>query len=177
MGDYSRFQHFAEFIGSTFPEAHRIADVAGGQGELVFWLYELGKKATIIDPRETALPRWIRKMLRKRAVRGERLVHIDRLKRSVEETDLSPFDLVVAMHPDKATEPTLRKALECDLDFAIVPCCVYPMDGQRRSSEEWISYLASLSSGIKTTCLPISGANTVLWRKCGKSGRQETREK
>ena len=166
MGDYNRFRRFAEFIGNTFPEAHRVADVAGGQGELAFWLHELGKKATIIDPRETALPRWIRKTLRNRAVRGEHLARIDRLKKSVEEIDLSPFDLVVATHPDKATEPTLRKAIEYDLDFAIVPCCVYPLDGKRRSSEEWISYLASLRSGIRTACLPISGANTVVWRKC-----------
>ena len=89
---------------------------------------------------------------------------IDRLKKSIEEIDLNPFDLVVAMHPDKATEPTLRKAIEHDRDFAIVPCCVYPMDGKRRSSEEWILYLASLGSGIRTTHLPISGANIVLWR-------------
>ncbi len=171
MGDYNRFRRFAEFIESTFTEAHRIADVAGGQGELAFWLHELGKKPIIIDPRQTALPRRIRKTLRKKAVQRGRLARIDRLKKSVEEIDLSPFDLVVAMHPDKATEPTLRKAIEYDLDFAIVPCCVYPMDGKRRSSEEWIFYLASLGSGIRTGHLPISGANTVLWRKCASAAR------
>ena len=171
MGDYNRFRRFAEFIENTFTEAHRIADVAGGQGELAFWLHELGKKPTIIDPRKTALPRWIRKTLRKKAARGERLVRIDRLKKPIEEIDLNPFDLVVAMHPDKATEPTLRKAIEYDLDFAIVPCCVYPMDGKRRSSEEWILYLISLGSGIRTAQLPISGANIVLWRKCEETER------
>jgi hypothetical protein len=165
MGDYNRFRRFAEFIENTFTEAHRIADVAGGQGKLALWLHELGKKPTIIDPRETALPRRTRKILRKRVIQGERLVRIDRLKKSVEEIDLSPFDLVVAMHPDKATEPTLRKAIEYDMDFAIVPCCVYPMDGKRRSSEEWILYLSSLGPGIQTAYLPISGANTVLWKK------------
>ena len=169
MGDHSRFRCFAEFIGTTFTQAHCIADVAGGHGELAFWLHELGKKPTIIDPRETTLPRWIHRILRKKAIREGRLVRIDRLKKSVEEIDLSPFDLAVAMHPDEATEPTLLQAIECHLDFAIVPCCVFPVNKKKSSKEEWILYLASLCSGIRMTRLPISGSNTVLWRKCGKT--------
>jgi len=76
---------------------------------------------SIIDPRNTALPGWIRRLLHKRAVREGRLTHINRVKVPIDDVDLSSFDLVVAMHPDEATEPAMRKAIECQLDFAIVP--------------------------------------------------------
>jgi hypothetical protein len=167
LGDYRRFRRFAEFIDDNFRDACSIADVAGGQGELSFWLHELGRKATTIEPRKTALPRWIRKTLRRRAPREGRLVRLERIKLPVEEVDLSLFDLLVAMHPDQATEPALRLAMDHHLDFAIVPCCVYPVDGQQMSSEAWISYLSSLGTDIRTTALPFPGANTVLWRKAG----------
>lgn len=36
------------------------------------------------------------------------------------------FSLVLACHPDQATEPALEYALEEGLPFAIVPCCVFP---------------------------------------------------
>ena len=78
---------------------------------------------------------------------------------------MGAFDLVVALHPDEATEPTLRAALSSGTDFAIVPCCVFPLDGVKRSRQAWVSYLASLAPDIQTTKLAISGANTVLWRK------------
>lgn len=35
------------------------------------------------------------------------------------------FSLVVACHPDQATDPALEYALEAGLPFAIVPCCVF----------------------------------------------------
>jgi hypothetical protein len=68
---------------------------------------------------------------------------------------------------DEATEPALRQALDDGMDFAIVPCCVFPMDGVKRSQDEWPLYLASLAPGIETTALPIVGGNTVLWRRRG----------
>lgn len=36
------------------------------------------------------------------------------------------FSLVVAVHPDQATDPALEYALEAGAAFAIVPCCVFP---------------------------------------------------
>lgn len=36
------------------------------------------------------------------------------------------FSLVLACHPDQATDPALDYALEAELPFAIVPCCVFP---------------------------------------------------
>ena len=45
MGDKRRFREFAYFIHRTFPQATSVADVAGGRGELAFWLHELGHAA------------------------------------------------------------------------------------------------------------------------------------
>ena len=165
MGDSRRSKAFAGFVQETFPQSQRIADIAGGSGQLSFWLHELGKEPTIIDPCETRLPSWLRRKLRKQSLREGRLVQVPRLRKTIEEVNLDSFDLLVAMHPDEATEPALRQALDHDMDFAIVPCCVFPMDGVKRSREEWPHYLASLAPGIETAALPIAGANTVLWRR------------
>lgn len=172
MGDKRRFRRFAEFIEQTFPEATTIADVAGGRGELSFWLHEIGRRPVIVDPRKAALPRWIRRKLRKQSIRSGRLVTIERLKRPVERVDLGTFDLVAALHPDGATEPALRGALRHGVAFAIVPCCVFALDGVKRSREEWVAYLVSLAPGVRVAELPISGANLVLWRR-GKDVDQD----
>lgn len=167
MGDNQRSRAFAAFVDEAFPQAQRVADVAGGTGQLSFWLHDLGKTPTIVDPRETRLPSWLRRKLRKQSLREGRHVQVPRLRKTVEQADLGNFDLLVAMHPDEATEPALRQALDNDMDFAIVPCCVFPMDGTKRTREEWPLYLASLAPGIETATLPIEGANTVLWRRRG----------
>ncbi|GAA2760567.1 hypothetical protein GCM10009872_59280 [Actinopolymorpha rutila] len=143
----------------------RIADVAGGHGELAYWLQELGHVPVVIEPRDVRLPRWIQRDLRKRSVRERRLTTIDRIARPVQEVDLSPFDLVVALHPDEATEPAVRAAVRHNLDFAVVPCCVFAEDGAKYTSQAWLDYLASIAPRVSTSHLSISGANTVLWRR------------
>jgi hypothetical protein len=139
--------------------------VAGGHGELAFWLQEYGKRPVVIDPRDTTFPRWIHRTLRKRVVRAGQRSAIERWRVCVGDVDLRSFDLIVALHPDEATEPALRAAVTHAIDFAIVPCCVFPLDGVARSRQAWVSYLASLADGTQLTELPISGANLVLWRK------------
>jgi hypothetical protein len=86
----------------------------------------------------------------------------------VEDTDLRPFDLVVALHPDAATEPAVRAAVAQEIDFAVVPCCVFPLDGIRRSRAAWFTHLASLAPRACVSALPIDGANVVLWRRAGE---------
>ena len=162
--DKRRFRAFADFIGRTFPKVETVADVAGGRGVLSYYLRELGYDATIVDSRDAQLPRYIRRALRKQSVKQGRLVEIPRAVRRLQEIDLSPFDLVVALHPDGATEYAIRAALELDKDFAVVPCCVFPIDGVKRSEEDWREYLTSLSPDIVTATLPIDGANLVLYR-------------
>jgi hypothetical protein len=93
------------------------------------------------------------------------VTRLNRWQQPVEAVDLSNFDLLVALHPDQATEPALRAAIAHGLDFAIVPCCVFPLDGVKRSRECWLTYLASLAPETQVTTLPIAGANVVLWRR------------
>jgi hypothetical protein len=165
MGDRNRAWDFAHFIDRTFPRATRIADVAGGHGELSYWLQELGRVPVVIEPRDVRIPRWIHRDLRKRAVREGRLTTINRIVAPVEDVDLRAFDLVVGLHPDEATEPAVRAAHAYDLDFAVVPCCVFPLDGRAYSRQGWIDYLATLAPGTRVDQLPITGANAVVWRR------------
>lgn len=165
VNDKRRFPVFADFIRKTWPEARTVADVAGGRGKLSYYLREHGFDPSIIDRRDAHLPGWMRKTLRKQSVERGRLVEIPRIVGNVQDVDLRPFDVVVALHPDAATEHTVRAALELDKDFAVVPCCVFPMDGIRRSQEDWRGYLASLSADMQTATLPIGGDNLVLYRR------------
>ena len=162
--DKRRFRAFAEFIRTTYPQIGKVADVAGGHGNLSFFLRELGYDATIIDSREIHLPRWMKRILRKESVKQGRLVEIPRAVGNVEDLDLQAFDLLVGLHPDEATEYILRTAIKYDKDFAIVPCCVFPIDRVKRSKEKWFEYLISFSKDIVTAALPIKGDNIVLYR-------------
>ena len=164
MGDHRRFHIFAEFIHYSFPDASTVADVGGGRGILSFLLNEFVKHSTIIDPRPATFPRWIHRRLRKKARRTGTVSIIERVHQNVESVDLSRFDLTVALHPDEATEPTLRYAIKHNINLAIVPCCVFPLDGYKRSVPEWMNYLLSIAPDVKKHQLPFSGANTVLWR-------------
>jgi hypothetical protein len=175
MGDGRRFQEFAMFIDRTFPAANRVMDVAGGHGDLAFWLHRLGKRPVVVDPRESRFSGRIRRALRKEAMRTGRLVQIERRCARVEDIDLREFDLIAALHPDEATEPAVRSAIAHGIDFAVVPCCVFPLDGVKRSQAEWLRYLASLAPGIAMTSLPIVGANVVLWKRSHGSGPADRR--
>jgi hypothetical protein len=176
MGDKARAEVFATFIWKEFPEAVSIADVAGGHGDLSYWLAIGGRAPTIVDPRAARFPKWIQRDLRKRRVRGERTSPIRRLVARVEDVDLREFDLVVALHPDQATEPTILGCLASGVDFAIVPCCVFPIDQTRYTQEGWVNYLVSLAPGTRCVQLPIRGANTAIfsraaWREPSLPGR------
>ena len=57
MGDPRRFEVLARFLRTTFPVAAMVADVAGGHGELAFWLAELVLRPVVVDPRPAALLR------------------------------------------------------------------------------------------------------------------------
>ncbi len=164
VNDRRRFRAFACFIQMTYPHVRTVADVAGGCGNVSYHLCDLGYDATIIDDRDARLPSWMHRELRKQSVKQGRLIEIPRIVKRVQEVDLRPFDLIVGLHPDEATEHVVREALKHDKDFAIVPCCVFPSDGVKRSKEDWCAYLISLSPDIITTRLPIEGSNRVLYR-------------
>jgi hypothetical protein len=165
MGDRNRALEFADFLHTTFPQARRVADVAGGRGELSFWLNEFGHESVVIEPHGSRLPPKLTRELRKRAVQTGVVTTVRRIAARIEDVDLAGFDLVAALHPDQATEPAIRAALAGGLDFAVVPCCVFAIDGRRYTREEWLDYLAALAPGIRRDELPITGARTVVWRR------------
>jgi hypothetical protein len=169
-----RFHVFAQFIHETFPEAKNIADVAGGVGILSYYLFEFGHTPTIIDCRRTRLTNYYRRRLRKQSLKEGRDIRIKRFVKRVEEIDLSAFDLIVALHPDQATEHAVRDAVKCGKSFAVVPCCVFPIDGVRRTQEGWKDYLSSFAPGVARTTLPMDGANVVLYRKICNSDDART---
>ena len=162
--DSRRFCAFADFIHNTYPTVKTVADIAGGRGNLSYYLHKLGYNSTIIDSRFTKLPAWMIKTLRKLSVKKGKLIEIPRIVNKVQDVDLSSFDLVVGLHPDEATEHVIIKAIKYNKSFAIVPCCVFPIDGKKRSEINWIEYLASLAPNIKEAELPINGARKVLYR-------------
>ncbi len=166
MGDGRRFRVFAEFITQQFPDARKVADIGGGRGLLSVELQRVGFESVVIDPRRVEnLPRRIRKEIRKEALRSGKLTNIAKAEIQIEQMDLSSFDLAVGMHPDQATEHIVRESVQAAVPFAIVPCCVMPIDGLGRTFEVWLEYLASLAQGSRTARLQISGRNTVLyWR-------------
>lgn len=175
MGDKARAEVFASFLWKTFPDAVSVADVAGGHGDLSYWLALSGRDPTIIDPRAARFPKWIQRDLRKRRARGEHTRPIQRVTARVEDVDLRHFDLVVALHPDQATVPTVLGCLASGVDFAVVPCCVFPRDHTHYSQEEWVDYLQSLAPGSQRARLPIRGANLAIFLKTDEARRGGSR--
>lgn len=84
-----------------------------------------------------------------------------------------PVSIVVGMHPDSATELIIDAALKDGLSFAVVPCCVFPLQFPHRknmsggdvvSYEEFVDYLQAKHVSICRTSLPFFGRNIVLFR-------------
>jgi len=166
MGDKRRNRKFAEFICQTFADHTNIADVAGGNGELSFLLLrEHGKTPTLVEPRESRFPGWIQSEIQNVSMVESGGISIPHVRSRVDDIDVGRFDLIVAMHPDEATEPAMRAAIASNVDFAIVPCCPFPLEGKKRFGKQWIRHLASLAPDIRSTRLDISGPNTCLWRR------------
>lgn len=81
---------------------------------------------------------------------------------------------LVGLHPDEATEPLVDLAIECNKDFAVVPCCVFPTQNPHRALkdgspviqlESFIKYLFEKSESIMNIDVldSIPGCNTILW--------------
>lgn len=84
--------------------------------------------------------------------------------------------LVVGLHPDQATEPILDFAVQQQLPFAVMPCCVFPRLFAHRqlqqgdgsfvpvvAYDELVEYLVQRGSAKKGV-LDFEGANTVVYR-------------
>ena len=80
--------------------------------------------------------------------------------------------LIIGLHPDQATEHIVDVGLEEGMDFAILPCCVFPIQGGSMDFGEWVEYLMSKDSGIKKEYLSCDGKNLVLYKKGEKGERR-----
>ena len=83
--------------------------------------------------------------------------------------------MVVALHPDQATEVAIRLALHLQKPFAVVPCCVYASDFPKRklkhtqqpvrTYQELLEYLQDLDPRIERSELDFEGKSTLLFMK------------
>lgn len=157
MGDKHRAEVFVDFIEKQYPanRFRRVLDVAGGAGYVSLELALRGYSPTIVDPRATDLRRKDR-----RAYRLER-GRITRLMQPFEAEMAQDADLVVAMHPDGATEEAARASR-----FApsmLVPCCNY-WSGHEGAVENAVRrVLNEITGGCWETQLDMKGKNLVLW--------------
>lgn len=185
--------HFrAECVGS----ACAVLDIAGGRGELAAELQKLtGTPCTVVDPLEdyrdgdaasggddaAAAPH------RSNPVGGHRrraaqsvapgAVIRERFDGSFAEKHAEVCEacsLIVAMHPDEATEAAVDVALALRKPFAVVPCCVYKQlfPERRRSNglavkkySTFLEYLQRKDSRIRSARLPFVGRNRVLFMR------------
>ena len=97
-------------------------------------------------------------------------------------------DIIVGMHPDRATEFIVDCALLLNKSFAIVPCCVFPKAFSERrlkcgkctgncekcrgvvSYDDFIEYLLQKDDRIQKGELQFDGRNTVVYFNAGKVG-------
>ena len=84
---------------------------------------------------------------------------------------LSTCSAVIALHPDEATEPIVDFAVQHQIPFVVVPCCVFSRLFPNRlwkgstvtSYHDFLDYLASKHSSIQKSQLDFEGANIAVW--------------
>uniref|UniRef100_A0A7S1BRR7 Methyltransferase domain-containing protein n=1 Tax=Corethron hystrix TaxID=216773 RepID=A0A7S1BRR7_9STRA len=178
-----RAKIFASFVVSKFgPELFQgngqVLDVAGGKGQLSVELALLTQmQCTVIDPLirgkgETQKLR-SRDVKRIRKANGRLPMHLAKYftfhNDCIERVKSS--NIIVAMHPDEATEDVLMSAILNNKPAAIVPCCVFASlhperrlkNGKEvRTYNEFIQYLMEKDERIEKTDLPFEGKNIAL---------------
>ena len=108
------------------------------------------------------------------------------------EESYEPTLILLGLHPDQCTEDIVDAALKHNLQFAIVPCCVYPdlfptrqywvegdcaiEDGNCKTGNllpvrthgDFLKYLMQKDEKIQMTTLPFEGKNVVLYKVASK---------
>lgn len=183
----------SKFGASRLGSGTGVIDVAGGRGDVSFELTtKRGIPSTIIDPRPRRLNKLQRRWLKKSGFQWMSVEEINTLemdsarRRKLDSlpaprmcnqhlelfgTDfeaeqaeyISRSSILIGMHPDQATEYIVDVAIRHQKPFAVVPCCVFPLDGASLSFEEWCEHLMRKSPVIKSSFLPVVGKNRVLY--------------
>lgn len=172
-----RNTEFADFLVYTFGlenlKKGKILDIAGGKGLTSYNLTKkYGLNCEIIDPRGVTLPKKFSKQLEKENLTIE------------ENRTMFTFDssskliqnciLLIGMHPDEATVEIVNTALHYNLNFAVVPCCVFYSkfpDRKLKSGKsvieynDIINYILEKDNNIQIDFLNIKGRNKVLFKK------------
>jgi hypothetical protein len=160
MGDPARFRLMADVIATEFPNrSARIADVAGGKG---------GLKAELYRRDFHRVTCWDRRRRHAKGRPGQRYQLF-----TYEHADRN-YDLVVAMHPDEATDHAILYAAMRGVPCVVCPCCIkpsaLPYDG-RQTFEAWNGYLIRLAlerrMRVTTLTLPMTGRNVVIIARPG----------
>ncbi|KAJ1462022.1 hypothetical protein M885DRAFT_506081 [Pelagophyceae sp. CCMP2097] len=185
-----RHEAFADWILATFgpKRVDRIVDVAGGKGLLSKALLSRGATAAaVVEPEER--PNDVAD-----AVEGVRFVRAFASEFGIEaqiESALDDCTIVVALHPDEATEAAVCVAAARKIPFAVVPCCVFPslftsrrqfwhcdpeMSKRRVKTHAcFVDYLVqrahALGCTAQTATLPFEGMNVVVyWNPAAEDG-------
>jgi len=182
-----RARIFCDFLVDTFGTAvlsrgRGVIDVAGGRGEVSFELFtRRGIPSTCVDPRPTKLSREQLKYLKKNraAVPPPHLTCLfgaTMLSDPEQEELLRGASVVVAMHPDEATELAVDFAIARGLPWAVVPCCVFARDNPQRLTlegqhvttyEQYLAFLQRKQPGVATAVMGFAGRNVVLYSRQG----------
>ena len=94
-----------------------------------------------------------------------------------EDRLLADCAALVALHPDEATGAIVETAVEHEIPFLVVPCCVFsrlfperrraPGGGDGgppvRTYDDLLDWLVARHPAIRTTRLPFDGANVAVW--------------
>lgn len=179
-----RAQIFAKYLvdhfGKEFLSSGVVLDVAGGKGEVSFYLWtEYHIKSIVIDPREATLSE---KQLQKLQETGTSLQYIheyftnSELDWSVQFRELiMNSSIIVGLHPDQATEAIIDVSLRYNKAAVVVPCCVFPSLFPNRklsSGENVINYASFIEyllekdrNKLELDFLPVVGMNKIVRSK------------
>lgn len=164
--------------------AGHVLDVAGGRGGLSFELHCVhGVPTVLLEPRPFKLTKAQRRVLKSQG--NPALPQQVQARMCAEDLDeiegawsiVRKCKIVAAMHPDQATEPAVDYAIQNQLPFAVVPCCVCWRDAPERLSadgspvtsyDDFLDYLQNKrvpTGTIHREQLGFVGRNTVLYWK------------
>ena len=155
MGDKHRFEIFASFVATMLPRDARIADVAGGGGDLQKALRNLGfSNVTSWDNRHI-----------KDRVRG--MIYV---RKYFDYTRVSPkhYDAVIGLHPDGGTDQLVMFAVTYNKIAIICPCCVIPTATKFAGGDfnAWLAHLKRIATtrgkAVMERTLKMQGRNVVL---------------
>ena len=155
MGDPRRFDLMADLVMTRLPweGQPRIVDVAGGRG---------GMQAAL---RKRDFTNVVSMDICHSYAKGRSGYKYGLFTRD----EPAQFDLVVAMHPDDATDHAILYAVDHSIPWFVCPCCVrpaaVPCKSGRNDYWRWIDHLRTIGGGqgtVETITLPMKGRNVAL---------------